>query len=230
MALILSVPFSLLARLQDCMPPFLGSASGVRGTDETAAAPGSLTTTWTHLFVVLIIVGVVIGGGLNPFGFGVSSSARPRSLCGPLPAARVHQPIKGCWSRPLLADHAELAALEQAQLEAALARRGWRPISRALPLRLMTTASMSTSSQYLTTSLHPCSLAPSYPSSHPGTTLLDSASPNQMLAPCSPMCVLPAWLGPPCATCHLTHPHHHPSSSCMHSYTPSGAGPPSPPY
>jgi len=130
--LILSVPFSLVARLQDCMPPFLGSASGVRGTDETAAAPGSLTTTWTHLFVVLIIVGVVIGGGLNPFGFGVSSSARPRSLCGPLPAARVHQPIKGCWSRPLLADHAELAALEQAQLEAARARRGWRPISRAL--------------------------------------------------------------------------------------------------
>jgi hypothetical protein len=132
MALILSVPFSLLARLQDCMPPFLGSASGVRGTDETAAAPGSLTTTWTHLLFVLIIVGVVISGGLNPFGFGVSSSARPRSLCGPVPAARVHRPIRGCWSRPLLADHAELAALEQAQLEAARARRGWRPISRAL--------------------------------------------------------------------------------------------------
>ena len=114
------------------MPPFLGSASGVRGTDETAAATGSFAATWTHLLLVLIIVGVVIGGGLNLFGFGVSSSAPPRSLCGPVPAARVHWPIKGCWSRPLLADHAELAALEQAQLQAARARRGWRPISRAL--------------------------------------------------------------------------------------------------
>ena len=36
------------------------------------------------------------------------------------------------WSRPLLPDHAELAASEQAQLEAARARRGWRPIRRAL--------------------------------------------------------------------------------------------------
>ena len=114
------------------MPPFLGSASGVRGTDETAAATGSVVATWTHLLFVLIIVGVVIGGGLNLFGYGVSSSALPRSLCGPLRAARVHWPIKGCWSRPLLADHAKLAELEQAQLEAARARRGWRPISRAL--------------------------------------------------------------------------------------------------
>ena len=39
------------------------------------------------------------------------------------------------WSRPLLPDHAELAALEQRQLEAARARRGWRPISRALSSR-----------------------------------------------------------------------------------------------
>ena len=98
MALILSVPFSLLACLQDYMPPFLGSASGVRGTDETAAAPVSLSTTWTHLLFVLIIIGVLIGGGLNLFSFGVSSSARPRSLCGPVPAARVHRPIKGCSS------------------------------------------------------------------------------------------------------------------------------------
>ena len=35
-------------------------------------------------------------------------------------------------SRPLLADHAELAALEQRQFEAARARHGWRPICRAL--------------------------------------------------------------------------------------------------
>ena len=33
------------------------------------------------------------------------------------------------WSRPVLPDHSELAALEQRQLEAARARRGWRPIS-----------------------------------------------------------------------------------------------------
>ena len=80
------------------MLPFLGSASGVRGTDETAAVTGSLAATWTHLILVLIIVGVVIGGGLNLIGFGVSSSAPPRSLCRPVPAAaRVHWPIKGCW-------------------------------------------------------------------------------------------------------------------------------------
>ena len=44
----------------------------------------------------------------------------------------MHWPIKECWSRPLLADYAELAALEQAQLETTRARRGWRPIRRAL--------------------------------------------------------------------------------------------------
>jgi hypothetical protein len=35
--------------------------------------------------------------------------------------------------RPVLPE--QLAASEQAQLEAARARRGWRPISRALPLQ-----------------------------------------------------------------------------------------------
>ena len=46
-------------------------------------------------------------------------------------------PNKG-WSRPLLPDHGELAASEQAQLEAARARRGWRPIRRALTSRFNT--------------------------------------------------------------------------------------------
>jgi hypothetical protein len=39
------------------------------------------------------------------------------------------------WSRPVLSDHGELAASEQAQLEAARAKRGWRSISRALTLQ-----------------------------------------------------------------------------------------------
>jgi hypothetical protein len=45
----------------------------------------------------------------------------------------VRWPNKG-WSLPVLPYHGELAALEQAQLrvEAARARHGWRPISRAL--------------------------------------------------------------------------------------------------
>ena len=43
----------------------------------------------------------------------------------------IDQPNEG-WSRPLLPDHGEVAASEQAQLDAARARCGWRPISRAL--------------------------------------------------------------------------------------------------
>lgn len=39
------------------------------------------------------------------------------------------------WSRPSLSDHAELAALDQRQLDAARARRGWRPVSGALSSR-----------------------------------------------------------------------------------------------
>jgi len=52
-ALVLSGSFALVARLQDCMPPSLGSASGVRGTDETAAAAGSMAATWTSSLSLL---------------------------------------------------------------------------------------------------------------------------------------------------------------------------------
>ena len=74
-------------------------------------------------------------GGLILVGARISASP-PRSLAaGPATPAvtilAVRWPNKG-WSRPLLPDHGELAALEQAQLEAARARRGWRPIRRAL--------------------------------------------------------------------------------------------------
>ena len=62
----------------------------------------------------------VIGDGL------ISSS-----LAGPAQVTAIRWPNKG-WSRPVLPDHAELAAWERAQLAAARARRGWRPISRAL--------------------------------------------------------------------------------------------------
>jgi hypothetical protein len=65
-----------------------------------------------------------------------SAASPPRSLeAGPVTIVvsilAVRWPNKG-WSRPLLPDHGELAASAQAQLEAARARRGWRPIRRVL--------------------------------------------------------------------------------------------------
>ena len=83
--------------------------------------------TLTHLLFILIILGAVIGGGgLSLFGFFMSAPSQ--TLGGPVTPA---QHFSG-WSRPKFPDHADLAALEQQQLEKARARRGWRPISRAL--------------------------------------------------------------------------------------------------
>ena len=65
-------------------------------------------------------------------GFRAFESAPPRSLTGPAAPASltaVRSPDKAV-SRPLLLDHAELAAAEEAQREAARARRGGRPIRR----------------------------------------------------------------------------------------------------
>jgi hypothetical protein len=64
--------------------------------------------------------------------FRAFESAPPLSLTGPAapaPLTAVRSPDKEV-SQPLLLDHAELAAAEEAQREAARARRGGRPICR----------------------------------------------------------------------------------------------------
>ena len=105
----------------------LETASEVRSTSDTAAL-ASPTTALAYLFIVLFVSAAAIGVGLACIGFGFS--AKPVTSDGRWPAKN-----HSGWSRPLLCDLAELAALEQRQLEAARARRGWRPISRALSSR-----------------------------------------------------------------------------------------------
>ena len=71
----------------------------------------------------------------EPVG-GFCASAPPGSLAGPAQFTAVCSSGK-VWSRSLLPDHAELVAAEQAQREAALARRGRRPIRRALAVQTL---------------------------------------------------------------------------------------------
>ena len=126
---------SLRLCLQDWMPSLMGGTSGGfrQPTNGTASAVAGSSAAWACLLLLgLIFAGVV---GLIFVGARISASP-PRSLAaGPATPAftilAVRWPNKG-WSRPLLPDHGELAASEQAQLEAARARRGWRPIRRAL--------------------------------------------------------------------------------------------------
>ena len=124
----------MLDDLQDEM--MSGASGGFRGTSDTAASvAASSAAAWALLLrIILAITGVFVGGGLILIGACISASP-PRSLAGPVSPVgtilAVRWPNKG-WSRPLLPDHGELAASEQAQLEAARARRGWRPIRRAL--------------------------------------------------------------------------------------------------
>ena len=126
---------SLRLCLQDWMPSLMGGTSGGfrQPTNGTASAVAGSSAAWACLLLLgLIFAGVV---GLILVGARISASP-PRSLAaGPATPAftilAVRWPNKG-WSRPLLPDHGELAASEQAQLEAARARRGWRPIRRAL--------------------------------------------------------------------------------------------------
>ena len=123
---------SLRLCLQDWMPSLMGGTSGGfrQPTNGTASAVAGSSAAWACLLLLgLIFAGVV---GLILVGARISASP-PRSLAaGPATPAftilAVHWPNKG-W---LLPDHGELAASEQAQLEAARARRGWRPIRRAL--------------------------------------------------------------------------------------------------
>jgi hypothetical protein len=125
------------------------NAASVR--DNPSATACSSTPTFPHnLIALLVIAGVIVCGGLALFGCGgvAGSFAWPfrQSLADPLRAgewtivavkwrneswtrpAGVGVGISGSgWSRPLLPDHAELAASEQAERDAARARRGGRP-------------------------------------------------------------------------------------------------------
>ena len=111
-----------------------GGASGVRDVGDTASATSSVANL-AYLIITLIIAAVVIGGGLVLFGSDISAVAAPslQVVGQAVQVTFVRWPNKG-WSQPVLPDHAELAASEQAQLEAAWARRGWRPIRRVLTL------------------------------------------------------------------------------------------------
>jgi hypothetical protein len=104
----------------------LETTSAVRGTSNTAAW-ASLTTTYAYIFILVFLAAAAMGGcSLVCIGF--SGSAHPQELanyalyCNPSCSLPLNH---SGWSRPLLPDHAELAALEQKQLEAARARRGW---------------------------------------------------------------------------------------------------------
>jgi len=116
----------------------MGCASGgLHGSNGTASAPANPPPAAGEclLLFTLVLAGAIVGGGviIHLLGASISAAQPPRSLAGPKPCTAVA--VKGRnegWSRPLLPDHAELAASEQAQLEEARARRGWRPIRRAL--------------------------------------------------------------------------------------------------
>ena len=109
----------------------IGGASGeFRNTGSAAAS-----SAWACLVLFVLVFAGVLIGAVSLILIGACFSAKPQSLAGPATPfgtiLAVRWPNKG-WSRPVLPDHGELAASEQAQLEAARARRGWRPISRAL--------------------------------------------------------------------------------------------------
>jgi hypothetical protein len=74
----------------------------------------------------------------RPDGFDVGTTSASAALprCSPAGSERLTT-ARECsgWSRPLLPDHAELAASEQAERDAARARRGGKPIRRVLSAR-----------------------------------------------------------------------------------------------
>ena len=74
----------------------------------------------------------------RPDGFGVGTTSASAALprCSPAGSERLTTACASSgWSRPLLPDHAELAASEQAERDAARARRGGKPIRRVLSAR-----------------------------------------------------------------------------------------------
>ena len=112
----------------------LVTTSEVRSTSTTAAWASPTTAL---AFIIFFIAAAAIGVGLACFCSGFSEAPLPGAACYVPVTSEGRWPANNHsgWSRPLLPDHAELAALEQRQLEAARARRGWRPISRALSSR-----------------------------------------------------------------------------------------------
>ncbi len=86
-----------------------GCASGVRDAGDTTSATSSVANP-ACLLIVLIIAAVVIDGGLVLFGSDISAVAL--SLVGQAAQATSAQWQNEGWSRPVLPDHAELAASE----------------------------------------------------------------------------------------------------------------------
>jgi hypothetical protein len=103
-----------------------GASGGFRNTGSAAAS-----SAWACLLLIVLVF-----AGVGLILIGDSFSATPQSLAGPatpvLTIVAVQWYSSKGWSRPVLPDHGELAASDQAQIDAARARRGWRPISRAL--------------------------------------------------------------------------------------------------
>ena len=128
----------------------VGSASGGLDTCHTGSASATAWAQYCLLALLVfarVVIGVVMGGGVisaaprslagparlaprilsvrwyPPLGGGLVGggiSAAPESLAGPVRATAERWPNKG-RSRPVLPDHGQLAASEQAQLEAARA-------------------------------------------------------------------------------------------------------------
>ena len=75
----------------------------------------------------------------RPNGFDVGSTTSASAAlpgCSPAGSERLMAACASSgWSRPLLPDHAELAASEQVERDAARARRGGKPIRRVLSAR-----------------------------------------------------------------------------------------------
>jgi hypothetical protein len=89
----------------------------------------------------LIITGVKWGNKSwtqlpNGFDVGTTSASVALPSCSLTGSERLTTVCKSSgWSLPLLPNHAELAASEQAERDAARARRGGKPISRVLSAR-----------------------------------------------------------------------------------------------
>ena len=109
----------------------LETTSEVRSTSNTAALASS-TTALAFLFIVLFIAAVAIGVGVACISFGFSGPPLSLDTVPVTPKEQWPGNNHSGWCRQSQPDHAELVVMEQRQLDAARARRGWRPISRAL--------------------------------------------------------------------------------------------------
>ncbi len=111
---------------------------------EFASTFASQSPASTSRATGLIITGVKSGNEswtLRPYGFHSTTSASAAALPPLLACSDSSEQLTATacansgWSRPLLPDHAELAASEQAESDAARARRGGKPIRQVLSAR-----------------------------------------------------------------------------------------------